>query len=643
MELDVLEKSKTYMNSGQLEKAQVLLRRVLHHNPDDARALELAGDLAQRMGKKEDALKQYEHAHRQYVDKGRHLQAIIVLEKISQLEGTNSDRYVTLAHLYRQSGLPNQAIQKIIELCSWAIENKDETTFITGLRKIVELQPQNLKLGLSYARILNSMNRSEQAEEELRRLKELASEQNDDRILEEINRMLPQTDGGDEELDPKSRVELGNLLYEIGSKEEAIIEFNRAVSDLIEQGEAGEAAAVLNRILEIDPGNEMAQGKLNELQGVTVEEKKGEGERARVEAAEREIVDAETRYKEKEDEERIDRETKDTEIIDREKEDRERIDRETRDIETEETAEEKVEAGVTAEELAPVEPMAEQPTEETTEDAEPAADIFDDLIREVETYVESAQGKAEPVPKATESEEPQTLEGQIADIEFLLKEMEAPPTPSFEVATEFDDFRGNIMWEEEDVGRRLDLARRAFAAELYETALTHARELKINKNTWPLSLELTGAALIKLGKYSEAIRTVGPAILLEDIPQAEKVELRYLLASAYEGLGDFENALREIEHIMATNPDYKDVQEMYQLLGGKGMPAAPKEVIEEKPLIEAEPVQSAGAPSTSQEPVEKKTEEAYTAEPKPKKKDEEKEKSGEMPEPEYPGENISFL
>ncbi|MGD9379822.1 MAG: tetratricopeptide repeat protein [candidate division WOR-3 bacterium] len=611
MELDVLEKSKTYMNEGQLEKAQVLLRRALHDNPDDARALELAGDLAQRMGKKEDALGQYERASRQYVDKGRHLQAIICLEKIIKLEGTNSDRYVALAHLYRQSGLPNQAIQRIIELCSWAVENKDETTFITGLRKIVELQPQNLKLGLSYARILSSMNRGEQAEEELKRLKDLASEQNDDRMLEEIDKMLPQADGGDEELDPKSRVELGNLLYEIGSKEEAIVEFNRAVSDLIEQGETEEAVTVLNRILEVDPGNEAAQGKLGEIQGVKIEQVKEEIEKPDAESTESEIRDIEE------------------------------TDRETGVLEVEEIKEEGVEAGVTAEEAGPVEESAEEAVEEPAEVSEPAADIFDDLIREVETYVESAQGKSEPKPKAAESEEPQTLEGQIADIEFLLKEMEAPPTPSFEIATEFDDFRGNIMWEEEDVGRRLDLARRAFAAELYETALTHARELKINKNTWPLSLELTGAALIKLGKYSEAIKTVGPAILLEDIPQAEKVELRYLLASAYEGLGDFENALREIEHIVSTNPNYKDVREMYELLGGKGMPEPPETLIEEKPLTGTETIEREGATPVPQEPVERTTEESHTAEPKPKTTD--KEKAEEMPEPEYPGENISFL
>jgi len=608
MELDVLEKSRSYIQEGQYEKAQVLLRRTLHDNPNDARALELSGDLCQRVGKKEEALGYYEQAAGQYMENNRQLQAIICLEKVTKLESTNSDRYVRLAHLYKQSGLPNQGIQRIIELCSRAIENKDETTFITGLRKIVEIQPHNLHLGLSYARILKAMNRAEQAEEELKRLKGVATEQNNQGVLDEINKMLPQTDGGEEELDPKSRVELGNLLYEIGSKDEAIVEFNKAVSDLIEQGDTGDAIDVLNRILEIDPGNEAAQAKLGELKGEAVE-----------------VVEKETPGAE------------------------EGVDKETGDVGTKEAEEREAAKEVIAEM-----PMAEAPTEKgiqeakpgespeagaETETSEPSMDIFDDLIREVETYVESAQGKEEAKPQAKEAEEPQTLEGQIADIEFLLKEMETPPTPSFEIASEFDDFRGNIMWEEEDVGKRLELARRAFAAELYDIALTHARELKINKNTWPLSLELTGAAMIKLGKYSEAIKTVGPAILLEDIPQTEKIELRYLLASAYEGLGDFENALREIEHIMSTNPDYKDVKEMYELLGGTSIERAPEKAVEEKPALRMEPVPEDMERPVPQKPLEGKVEETHPAETEPQTTEEEETEET----PEQRGENISFL
>ncbi len=627
MEIDFFEKSRNYMQEGQFEKAQVLLRRVLHDSPNSAIALELSGDLAQRMGRKGEAVERYEQAATSYTDGGRLLEAIICLEKVIRLENLNSERYIRIAQLYKQAGLPNQGVQKIIELCSRAIDSKDEMTFIGGVRKIVDLQPRNLRLGLSYVRVLSAMNRADQAEEELRRLKTIAGEMNEQEILSEIEKMLPKTDGGDEGLDPKSRVELGNLLYEIGSKDEALVEFNRAVSDLIEQGEHTEAMNVLNRIVEIDPSNESAFDKLRELKALTgaipeqLVERRELGDNGILEGGAEEIVEVSEVVAESGPAEEM---------------------TEGPGGEEEKT----VEAVVSGESEHVEEIVAQEPeaaaapgdSKEAVDVSEPVDAIFDDLIREVETYVDRAQKDKSDEPPVDEIVEPPSLEGQIADIEFLLKEMEAPISPSFEVAAEFDELRGQIQWEEEDVAKRLELARQAFAAELYDTALFHAHELKINKNTWPLSLEITGAAMIKLGKYGEAIKTVGPAILLEDIPQNDKLELRYLLASAYEGLGDFQNALREIEHIMTTNPDYKDVKEMYELLGGE------KIIGERAPAKGEEPVAEVGEKSVRFEPLESgepatPRREEYIEEigPEPTEKEEVEEPYEER------GENISFL
>ncbi|MEO0142834.1 MAG: hypothetical protein ABIL15_05730, partial [candidate division WOR-3 bacterium] len=117
----------------------------------------------------------------------------------------------------------------------------------------------------------------------------------------------------------------------------------------------------------------------------------------------------------------------------------------------------------------------------------------------------------------------------------------------------------------------------ALESGLYEIALSYLQDEKDKKEFWPSSIEIIGQSLIKLGRYNEAIKIIGPIILLEEIPEDRKLELRYLLASGYEGLGDFENALREIEHIMAIEPNYRDIKEIYSLLGGK------VEVVETKP------------------------------------------------------------
>lgn len=610
METDFLEKSRVYIQEGQFEKAQVLLRRVLHETPDSAKALEISGDLAQRMGKRNEAQAHYEQAGIHFADNGRLLEAIICLEKAARLEPANSERYGRLADLYRKAGLPNQGIQKMIELCARSIEDKNEANFIAGLRRIVELQARNLRLGMAYARILRSVNRASQAEEELLRLRDAAVQMNERGILEEINRLLPQTDGGEEELDPKSRVELGNLLYEIGSKDEALVELNRAVTDLVAQGDQGEAVNVLNRILEIDPGNTGALDRLRELQGEAVpardedlapETGAAEGPQEAVEsAAEPEPASVPA------------------------------------DADLETAAEQEPAPADASESMAPVE-----------EPEQAGAGIFDDLIREVETYVDRVQqDKPEEAP-VEEVEEPPSLEGQIADIEFLLREMESPGAPSFEVAAEFDEFRGHIVWEQEDVAKRLELARQAYAAELYDLAFNHANELRMNKNTWPVSLELTGAAMIKLGKYGEAVKTLGPAILLEDIPPGEKTELRYLLAAAYEGLGDFENALRELEHIISIDADYKDVREMYELLGGKKVPYPSPVLRDEGPVIEMERESMDFESIPTYEPDQRRSEpiaEEPVSEPPAEEPGLEPAGAEETEEPfEERGENISFL
>ncbi|HEX7320514.1 MAG TPA: hypothetical protein VF399_09195 [bacterium] len=530
MESEILKKAKEYMHEGRLEKVQIILRRALDESPNNAKVLEMGGDLALKLGREDEAVQRYEHASDNYTHNNQYAEAIVCLEKILKIEHANEPVFSKLADLYRFYGLPNEAIKKVLDLCIWSIEHKDDATFISCLRKVVETQPKNLNLRLSFAKLLIAINRAQEAQDELKRLKVWSEESGNDAILSEIKKLLPQHDGG-EELDPKSRIELGNLLYEIGSKDEAIVEFNKAASDLVAENRPDEAIAILNRIIEIDPGNAEAIKKIKELRSK-------EGAHAQPEPATAEAQPVQ------EDANPIITPVIVPEYIDN---------------------------------LESNKPSVQEPHEAIP--IKNDLDILQDLSREVAGFSISGALPTEepaapspeesPITQPSTTEDVPTLEGQIADIEFLLKEAEAPPMPSFELAQQFDEFRNNIIWENEDIRKKTDLAKIAFAADLYEAALGYVKDDKDVKDVWPTSLEIIGSSLVKLGRYSDAIKTIGPMILLEDIPEKQKVELRYILASAYEGLGDFENALREIEHILAINPNYRDVREIYQLLGGR--------------------------------------------------------------------------
>lgn len=620
MAMNIIEKSRAYIQEGKFEKARIILRRALNENPRYAKAVELFGDLCVKLGRSDEAIGRYEHASDIYSNNKKYNEAILCLEKILKIDKTKNELFFRIADLYKSIGFPNETIKKLLELCSWALENREEATFISGLKKIVNLQPKNLVLRLSFVKILFSIDRSQEAEDELSELKALAEKAHDENILAEIAKLLPQCDGGEEELDPRSRIELGKLLYEIGSKDEALVEFKKAVDDLLKAGENDEAIKVLNHIVEIDPDNSEAKSKIEEL---------------KPEQVEIEEVVQETQVEEQKPTSEIGVEETSAETAVEEK-------KEVKEMPAEEVKSEVVEE-VTEKETPDKEGAPGAEVEEAPEAAQEGIEFLQELSNEVEGYVAATEatgkGPAEGMPP---------LEGQIADIEFLLKEAEETlPGPSFETAQSFDDFQSNIIWEKEDAKKKLTLAKEAFEAELYEAALGFTKDIKDNKKLWPQSLELIGGSLIKLGHYNDAIKALGSAIFSKEIPEAQKIELRYLFASAYEGLGDFENALRETEHIMGINSNYKDVKEIYELLGGKQVfeetPAAVEKKVPTPTPIKPAPVE---AP-----PKETKIEikEGYPTieEPLPEKPESEAKEPKKLPEEiseiEEKGEKISFL
>lgn len=591
MEIDLLTKSGEYIREGRFEKAQIILRRILSENPNQAKAIELTGDLSLKLERIQEAIQRYDNASNKYMNNNKFAEAVLCLEKIMMIDKTNDEVVARLADLYRFYGLSNRSIKAVLDLCGWALDNKEDRIFVSGLRKIVELQTKNLPLRLSYAKVLLAIERKQDAQDELRKLKTMAEEAHDDAILEEVNALLPQPDGG-EELDPKSRIELGNLLYEIGSKDEAIVEFEKAVTDLVATGDTEEATSVLNRILEIDPNNKDAAKQLEQLQGGGTAPEPVEAPK---EAAPAEETTAEIPSEEA--------------LVAEAPSEQEQVDESIQEPAIEEAPSEE----------SPAEPASELPSEEESISSEQSdvqsgqsdtgLDMFHDLGQDIEGFVPASESPDEETPSSAQSTEESLseddvsqLEGQIADIEFLLKETEKAAKPSFEISKEFDDFRKSIVWQEEDPNKLLQLARMAYENDLYKTALKYVEDIRDKKETWPSSLEIHGGSLVKLGQYNNAKKNLAAALIFEGIQENEKIELRYLLASAYEGLGDFDNAMREIERIISINPNYRDVREIYALLGGKELSVAeptPSERIQERTA----PIPSMAHPETESKPI----------------------------------------
>jgi len=519
---EMLAKAKAYLQEGAVEKALMVLMRYLGQNPNDPHGLELRGDIAIREGNVDEALMRLERAAEFFHMGGNYERAIVCFEKALNLNPNQSKYLMRLADFYQAYGLTNEMLRKLISYCERSLKNDKMDAFVDGLKRICAAETHNLELRFVYGRILWALKKTEEARSELTNVRNLAQQQSNRKVFEEINRFTSQFDGG-EELDPKSRIELGNLLLEIGSKEEAVIEFMRASGDLLKMGQMDEAKKIFNRILEIEPENATARSELARLGGKA--------------------------------------------------------------------------------EMAPpaapaVEPdKAEKQIEPSTPSKYEGSEFLKDLIAEVDSFQKIEETK-DGMPHEDMSQvfgtgkphEELSIEGQIADIEFLLKETapEEKPRTREALVQLFEDFKNSIKWQDEDSQKRFQIAQSFFQSGMYDKALVNLDEIRSGGEIKPMLIEMKGNCLVKLGRFADALRIL-PEGLVQSISEKGKLGMRYLLALAYQGQGDYRNALIQLEMLVRTDETYRDVKELFELLGGVPTRVEEEPVFstEEAPAVEA--------------------------------------------------------
>jgi len=446
---ETIAKVRELVDEGRFDQAVLALRRLEADNPQDPNINQLLGHIAYRTGDSDEAMKRLLRACELFEARGDYIPAIGCLEELLLIEPT-PDRYLILATLYDRIGLKNEAQRRLFDKAQELIREGDNRSGLRLLHRICQLDEGNLHLKLIYGKMLLYSGEESKAREYLNQLRAVAVEQGVNDIVTEIDTLITEPDGG-EELDPKSRIELANLLSEIGSAEEAITEYLVAASDLIATGQTGEARKVLQKVLELDPDNEKAKSELEKL-----------GE------------------------------------------------------------------------------------------------------EEVSVEVEE---KEEETPTAEEPELPpiEAIEGQVADIEFLLKEVEAKPAVEIRLSDLLEEFRSKMRNLPERPEVRLKVGEVLSSLLLYDLAIENYKKLLDVPELRSRAIEKLGITYVQAGKYSEALRYLAESI----VERPDNLEVRYNLALAYRGMGDHENALKQLSNIISVNPDFRDVRDLYLHLGGK--------------------------------------------------------------------------
>ncbi|MFC2172512.1 tetratricopeptide repeat protein, partial [Acidobacteriota bacterium] len=159
----VMQTAQKYLRQGKVENAIGQLLQILQENPDDANTINQVGDLYARIGKKGEAFNYYSQLAERYANDGFNLKAIAIYKKITKIDPSQLEINVKLGELYVQQGLKNEAKSQFIVVSDYHIQKNERLKAVEALRKILELEPDNIKFRAKLADLLTKEGLTEQS------------------------------------------------------------------------------------------------------------------------------------------------------------------------------------------------------------------------------------------------------------------------------------------------------------------------------------------------------------------------------------------------------------------------------------------------------------------------------------------------
>lgn len=193
-----LNAAQKYLQQGKLPQAILEYQQILKSEPKDQVTLMTLGDLFVRQGETFQALEYFERLAKIFLNDGFTTKAIAIYKKVAKLAPEESRPLERLAELYVQQGVLSEARPLYLQLAEMQLKAKNQPQAATLLKKLLEAEPDNLRV----------------------------------------------------------QTRLAELYSSIGQQKEAIEMFHGALQKLQDQGEHPEALRLAERILKIDPGHQ---------------------------------------------------------------------------------------------------------------------------------------------------------------------------------------------------------------------------------------------------------------------------------------------------------------------------------------------------------------------------------------------------
>jgi pilus assembly protein FimV len=227
----ILKSAEKYVASGKSAQAIDEYLKILKENPKEWNVMIQVGDLYLKINKPADAVDHFQTVADHYYSDGFFLKAIAIYKRINKLDPSLTDICMKLADLYLKQGLTMDAKSQLQIVAQSYLSKNQNKEAIATLKKLIEIEPDNLKTRNDLAKAFKSEGMIPEAVKEYLEISEELLRKS---LFKESLAVLETAN----KLDPKEPSILRSILQVYTS-----------------QKETGKAAALLEDALRMDPSN----------------------------------------------------------------------------------------------------------------------------------------------------------------------------------------------------------------------------------------------------------------------------------------------------------------------------------------------------------------------------------------------------
>lgn len=183
----ISSQAQKFVAKGQWDKALRELQKLVDDDPSDVRTLLKIGDVHSKKGDRENATRVYKQVAETYSEQGFFLKAVAVYKQILKHDPTHLEVTLRLAELYEQLGLSSEAMAQYQIAARIHDEQGDAKASLEILRRMVELDSDNVA---SRIKLAESFSRDGQVEDAAQEFEKAASILKSQRRMEDYVKVV---------------------------------------------------------------------------------------------------------------------------------------------------------------------------------------------------------------------------------------------------------------------------------------------------------------------------------------------------------------------------------------------------------------------------------------------------------------------